>query len=139
VRAALAVLAAFSVRAALARVERAALAVRAAFSVRAALARAVLALRDAFTGGNLRTAALALARLATCPVEVNGRPFTLFIAAAAGLPWFTEANWALLLCANCWCANWLEVGETWRSFIALNSSGRGLAETPPGPLKLVWL
>ena len=61
-----------------------------------------------------------------------------FIAAAAGLPWFTDANWLLFLLANRWCATWLAVGGSWRIRIAASSPERGLAFTPPGPLKLVW-
>lgn len=75
-------------------------------AIRAALlARAVL-----FTFGSLLTVALARARFVARPLVLNARPFTLFIAVAAGRPWFTEANCALFLLANRWCATWVAVG-----------------------------
>src|SRR5258708_184148 len=51
----------------------------------------------------LFAAILALDKFVARPRSLNARPPTLLIAAAAGRPWFTEANWARLLRAKSWC------------------------------------
>lgn len=91
-----------------ARAVVAALEERVAFSER--VARAVLATRAFFTGGSLFMAALARAIFVTRPRVLYAWPLTLFIAAAAGLPWFTDANWALFRLAACWCDSCSGVG-----------------------------